>query len=710
MPSIKLHLEDKFYKKIEYLDGDRVYNNSPYDKGSWYEYPKSFRGNFLYSTKAHGAKLSRYAILGREDFYPGDFRINQKETAFAFSKDLKELLPENTYVKNIKLYIYIYGGVNYISSPADIELSFQKGEPENPNTSKAKYNAKYVKHYFKNGWNEFDFTENFIDNEAKFRSLIINLFSDSIHIENFNFFNREFHYISRETLYNSLLEYGDFNSSNPPYAIVEYAFNKPKNADSLAPDNKTVNPRTPIRFTWNTKIAQKVFELSYSVNGGSYKTIVNTTVDRFYNMPADTIKDSSGSVNWKVRVKDESDTWSDYQEASFILGVPEQIAPRLIYPTGSYIKNTEPLEFSWAFVTDTIEEQKSFELQYRINNEDWKRISEETNRTNYKLQDIRSFGTSTGQWRVRVTNNYGEESQWSEIGKFQVYGVPPRPQIVSVSNKNLPTVKWYSDQQEMFRIRVIDKDNNCIYDSDFILDYANKEYKIPKVINNGKYTFTLTIKNKYGIDSEKAELTQEIEVINKKEIDFNIFKSDYFLEIVSKEPNFSVIRDGTSIGKSKDGVFKDYTGANGKYYEYQIMVESEDEISLSKVIKAKVDFIGCTLANINNLSDFVVLRYNIDNLPNRSLEISINANEIEIEGSKYPFIEYGDTVLDQKSYDFFIKDKVKLTNMIEKKEEFLFRDYYGDNICGLIKNIGLNKNRFGYELNFTILRTSDKYE
>lgn len=710
MPSIRLPLEDKFYKIIEYLDGNRVYNNSPYDEGSWYEYPESFRGNFLYSTKAHGAKLSRNAILGREDFYPGYFNINQKETAFSFSKDLKELLPENTYVKNIKLFLYINGGVNYISSPADIELSFQKGEPENPNASKAKYNAKYVKHYFKNGWNEFDFTENFIDNEAKFRSLIINLFSDSIHIENFNFFNREFHYISRETLYKSLLEYGDFNSSNPPYAIVEYGFNKPKNADSLAPDNKTVNPRTPIRFTWNTKIAQKVFELSYSVNGGSYNTITKTTVDRFYNMPADTIKDSSGSVNWKVRVKDESDTWSDYQEASFILGVPEQIAPRLIYPTGSYIKNTEPLEFSWAFVTDTIEEQKSFELQYRINNEDWKSISEETNRTNYKLQDIRSFGTSTGQWRVRVTNNYDEESQWSEIGKFQVYGVPPRPQIVSVSNKNLPTVKWYSDQQEMFRIRVIDKDNNCIYDSDFILDYANKEFKIPKIINNGKYTFTLTIKNKYGIDSEKAELTQEIEVINKKEIDFNIFKSDYFLEIVSKEPNFSVIRDGKIVGKSEDGVFKDYTGANGKYYEYQIMVESDDEISLSKVIKSKVDFIGCTLANINNLSDFVVLRYNIDNLPNRSLEIAINANEIEIEGEKYPFIEYGDTVLDQKSYDFFIKDKVKLTNMIEKKEEFLLRDYYGDNICGLIKNIGLNKNRFGYELNFTILRTSDKYE
>lgn len=707
MPNIKLPLEDKFYKIIEYLDGDRVYDNSSYFAGSWREYPKSFRGNFLYSTKAHGAELSR---LKKDYFYPGYFLVNQKETLFSFSKDLKELLPENTYVKNIKLFLYINGGVNYISSPADIELSFQKGEPENPNTSKAKYNAKYAKHLFKNGWNEFDFTEDFIDNEAKFRSLIINLFSDSIHIENFNYSNREFHYISRETLYNSLLGYGDFNSSNPPYAIVEYAFNKPKNADSLAPDNKTVNPRTPIKFTWNTKIVQTAYELSYSVNGGSYTTISDKTVNRFYNMPADTIKTSSGSVNWRVRVKDESDTWSEYQEASFELGVPEQVAPRLIYPTGSYIKNTEPLEFSWAFVPDTIEQQQSFELQYRINNDDWESIRELTNRTNYTLNNIRSFGTSTGQWRVKVTNNFGEESQWSEIGKFQVYGVPPLPQIISVTNKNYPVISWYSDQQEMFRVIVTDKENNLVYDSDFILDYTLKEFKIPKVISNGKYTFNLMIKNKYGINSETASLTQEINVNINKTANIDIFSSDYYLTITSNIKKFKLLRNGKTIGESDNGEFKDFTCANNKLYKYQIMVNEDDKVYYSKETRAKVNFVGCTLAVANNLEDFVILRYNKDDRPSRTHELGIEANEIEIEGYKYPFIEYGTSIKDNKSYSFFIKDKDKLLDLLNKRKEFLLRDYYGENIYGLIKDISLTETRFGYELAFTITRTDDKYE
>lgn len=710
MPTIRLPLEDKFFKKIGFLDGERYYHKSyGVPEENWEDVDKYLLGCYLYGTKASPAKMKYYYGLP-PSYYEPHFSVSGRNTLFAFSKNLKELLPENTYVKSITVNLYLHGGVQYMSSPSNVALSFQNGEPENVDSGGKIYNEKFTSHYFKNGWNEFVFTPDFIDKEAKFRSININIFNDSIHLDRFNYFNREQYYISESEIRNSVIKFDDFNDANPPYAIVEYAFNPPQNADSMAPNNKVINPRTPIRFTWNTKTEQTGFELQYKVNNGGYKTITKSSADRFYVMEPDTITEKSGTVTWRVRFKDESNTYSDYQVATFELGVPEQEPPRIIYPTGSYIKNTESLEFSWAFVSDTIEKQKSFELQYRINNEDWKSVSEETERTNYKLKDIRSFGTSTGQWRVKVANNYDQESDWSEIGKFQVYGVPPRPQIVSVSNKNLPTVKWYSDQQEMFRIRVIDKDNNCIYDSDYILDYVNKEFKIPKVLNNGKYTFALIIKNKYGIDSEKAELTQEIEVINKKEVDFNIFKSDYFLEIVSKESNFSVIRDGKTIGKSDDGSFKDYTGANGKYYKYQIMVESDDEISLSKVIRAKVDFIGCTLATINNPNDFIVLRYNIDNLPGRSLEISINANEIELEGSKYPFIEYGDTVLDQKSYNFFVKDKVKLTNMIEQKEEFLLRDYYGDNICGLIKNIGLNKNKFGYELNFTILRTSDKYE
>lgn len=650
--------------------------------------------------------------FGSPTYYPNGYN------KFVFDGDLFTKIPENAYFKNIKLYLYVRENLSYLTSPTRLSLSIENDK---------KIYLESSTHVFKLGWNEIVFSGDKLKKVKAITSI-----NPDINAEDFDvsfmkditdsdgfITGRDYHtncgLISKYLpSFDGVKGYDregyDIESENPPYAIAEYEFFPPKPADSLSPENKTVNPRTPIRFSWNTRISQIEFELSYRLNGGPYQIITQKTSNRFYELAADSFNQSSGIVDWRIRVKDGLDVWSEYKESSFTLGVPEQAPPRLVYPTGSYVKNNEPLTFSWAFVADTIEKQSKFTLEYRINNNEWKSVNGTGEKTAYTLNDIKNFGTATGQWRVKVTNNYGEESKWSEIGKFQVYGVPPTPQIVSVSNKNLPTIKWYADQQEMFRVTVLDKEDKLIFDSGYILDYINKEYKIPKIINNGKYTFTLAIKNKYGIESEQTQLTQNIEVINAHKLEFDIFKSDYYVELVSKDLNYKVIRNNKIIGESKDGKFKDYTGANGKYYRYQIMTESKDEVNLSKEKNAKVDFNGCTLANLDDLSDFIILRYNIDNRPNRSLEFGIDVNEIEIEGSKYPFIEYGDSITDQKTYDFFIEDKDKIVDMLEKKEEFLLRDYYGDNICGVIKNIGLNKNRFGYELNFTILRTSDKYE
>ena len=708
MPSIRLPLEDKFHKTVRYMDGSRERSRS-----GWEDTVKGFSGEFLYGTIAKGAKMWMSLTGVVEDNYTEpSFEVGDRNTLLSFSKELSDLIPENTYLKSIKVYLYLQTnkGLGYVSSPADLALSLQKGEPESPYYGGKLYNEKFKKHEFKDGWNEINFTEDFVDQEAKFRSLNIKIFARSIHLERYEFSSQKYLHITPSEIRNSLIKYNGFDKPNSPYAIVEYAYNKPQNADSMAPSNKVANPRTPIRFSWNTKAEQTEFELSYKVNNGSYKTISKSSVDRFYILPADTIKEKSGTVTWRVRFKDESGTYSEYQIATFEIGVPDQEPPRIIYPAGAYIKNTEKIDFNWSFVADTIEKQKSFELQYKIGNLEWQTVKKATDSTHYTLENLQKYGTDTGQWKVRVTNIYGQESEWSEIAKFQLYGVPPIPQITSVSNKNYPTINWYSDQQEMFKVTILDKENNLVYDSNYILDYTAKEYRVPKVINNGKYTFTVTIKNKYGIESEEAKLTQIIDIVNNRKVDFEIYKSNYHLEIISKNLKFKVLRNGKLIGKTDTGVFKDYTCANGIKYKYQIMTEIEDEVCFSENKNAKIDFKGCTIATVNRLSDLLILRYNVGDMPGRTFEFSIDAHEIEIEGSKYPYIEYGDIVADQRSYNFFIKEKDKFERMLERKEEFLIRDFYGENICGSIKNIGLKRNQFGYELSFTILRTSDDYE
>lgn len=702
MPTIRLPLENKFTKTIRFLDGQR-YNH---DHG-WRDIPKYFRGRYLYGTEATKAELY---IGYRQSYTEPRFYVGDCNTLFAFSQELNELLPDNTYVTSIKVNIYLSGGVQYLTSPSNIALSLQKGEPENLNSRGKSYNEKYVSHYFKTGWNEFVFTPDFLDKEAKFRSINICIFNNAIHLDRFNYFNREQYYISESEIRNSVIKFDGFNDANPPYAIVEYAFNPPQNADSMAPNNKVINPRTPIRFTWNTKTEQTGFELQYKVNNSGYKTITKSTADRFYIMDPDTITEKSGTVTWRIRFKDESNTYSEYQVATFELGAPEQEPPRIIYPAGSYIKNTENIEFSWSFVSDTIEKQKSFELQYKIGGTNWQTVKKTTDETTYILSDLQKYGTDTGQWRVKVTNNYGQESDWSEIGKFQLYGVPPIPQIISVSDKNYPTLTWNAEQQEMFRVQVFDNSDSKIYDSDFILDYINKQFKIPKVILDGKYTFKLTIKNKYGIDSEVAQFTKVIQTEDLEVGEIEIYKDDYCVDIRHKDKDFKIIRNGKIIGESKDRVYRDYTGENNRTYQYKGLIIENDIVGYTKAVGGNASFRACTLAPINDLSNMMLLKYFVSEKPKRHYNYDISATEIELEGQKYPFVEYGDVISDETTYSFFIKNRDKIIEFLNKKTEFLLRDYYGQNIIGYIKGVGIERINFGYILSFTMIRTRDNLE
>lgn len=710
MPSIRLPLEDKFLKEIGFLDGERHYSKAyEMPRDNWRDVVKYFTGRYLYGTNAAPAKMEYSKFLG-PDYREPHFFVDNRNTLLAFSKNLNELLPENTYVKSITVNLYLHGGVQYMSSPSNVALSLQNGEPEDINAGGKTYNEKYVNHYFKTGWNEFKITNDFIDRGAKFRSININIFKNAIHLDRFNYLNREQYYISSSEIRNSVIKFDGFNDSYPPYAIVEYAFNPPQNADSMAPNNKVINPRTPIRFTWNTKTEQTGFELQYKIDSGGYKTITKSTADRFYVMAPDTIVVESGTVTWRIRFKDESNTYSEYQVATFELGVPEQEPPRIIYPAGAYIKNTENIEFNWSFISDTIEKQKSFELQYKIGATKWQTVKKTTDATTYVLSNLQKYGTDTGQWRVKVTNNYDQESNWSEIGKFQLYGVPPIPQILSVSDKNYPTITWNSEQQEMFRVQVFDNGDNKIYDSDFILDYNNKQFKIPRVILDGKYTFKLTIKNKYGIDSEIAQLTK---VIKTKEIEtgkIEIYKDEYCVEIRHKDKDFKVIRNGKIIGESKSRVYKDYTGANNKTYQYKGLIIENDIVRYTKAVGGRVSFRACTLAAIDDLSNMMLLKYFVSEKPKRHYNYDISATEIELEGQKYPFVEYGDVIHDETTYSFFIKNKNEIIEFLNKKTEFLLRDYYGQNIIGYIKSVGVERINFGYILSFTIVRTRDNLE
>lgn len=501
-------------------------------------------------------------------------------------------------------------------------------------------------------------------------------------------------------------------SSNPPYIELEYEYNEPKSGYNLAPNGIVVNTRTPVRFSWNSLVEQKGFELKYRVDNGEWHSIAKTTRDRFYDMPPGTIRESSGTVEWIVRVMEESGEYSELTSATFTIGTVPQPVPRLSSPVGDYIKNGKPITFEWDFVKNTVEEQKAYEIEISLPNET-KTIKETSSNTSHTV-DLKITDSIAVYWKMRVQNNFDDWSDWTERVSFQTIGIPPAPQIMSIDNSNRPTVKWSSREQEAFKLSVEDMKGNVVFITKDILGATVREFKIDKVIPNGKYLFKLSILNAYAIYSEITEYTHIIEPTPIEKPTITIYKSNYFVEITSDYLEGEVLRDGKVIGKLKNGKFRDYTGANYKTYSYQVRAFKDDVVGLSDKKGCVTEFGEFnTLATVDKLEDFFLIKYGLNESIKKVYSFEVQGSAISLEGKKYPFYEFDNHARGSFNLSFYLESMdqvIKLQSLVEKKKEFLLRENRGTNRQGTIQGVNVEYDVLGYLVTCTLVITGEDYE
>lgn len=641
------------------------------------------------------------------DYYYGRENTKLSKLTYCFSKNLSEYLPENSYLTKFNIYFYLLSGEIGENRNYDIYIADKVFETKNQNLS---------------GWNKISISANNIPDLSKTEK--ISVLPDRRGYESHDFITDYIYapgplsggdenpYPKYRMPEKYIYEFCSLTSSYPPYIEIEYSYNPPKAPDTLNPNEVTLNPRTPIKFTWNSKIEQKTFELQYRVNGSNWNVITKNASERFYNLPAGTIREPSGTVEWKVRVMEESGVYSEWTSATFTIGTVPQPVPRLSSPVGDYIKNGKPITFEWDFVKNTVEEQKAYEIEISLPN-GTKTIKETSPNTSHTV-DLKITDSIVVYWKMRVQNNFDDWSDWTERVSFQTIGIPPAPQIMSIDNSNRPTVKWNSREQEAFKLSVEDLKGNVVFETKDILGATTREYKIDKVIPNDKYLFKLSILNAYAIYSEITEYTHIIEPTPIEKPAITIYKSNYFVEITSDYLEGEVLRDGKVIGKLKDGKFRDYTGANYKTYSYQVRAFKDDVVGLSDKVGGVTEFGEFnTLATVDKLDDFFLIKYGLNESIKKVYSFEVQGAAISLEGKKYPFYEFDNHARASFNLSFYLENMnqvIKLQSLIEKKKEFLLRENRGTNRQGTIQGVNVEYDVLGYLVTCTLIITGEDYE
>lgn len=499
----------------------------------------------------------------------------------------------------------------------------------------------------------------------------------------------------------NVTNFTQFECASIYYRIgIVWDYAQPAAPVSLAPANQTANPRRDIRLSWDSS-GQVNYSLRYKLDAGSWTTVSGDST-KYYILPADSFTASSGTVTWQVRIKDSHGLWSAWATAAFTLAVLAQAPPVLLSPVDEYI-DSDAINFAWLFIPSTTETLAQTEIKYQLG-----ALPEQTLTVSGDSQQVTASignpGSGLGKWRARVTNNFGDVSDWAPWATFSLVGHPSIPQITSISAVNLPLVSWYSQDQETYLL-TIKQAGRQVYTSGSVIGPEIRSHQVTQPLPPGSYAAELVIYNSYGISSPTAIYSFVVPTGATNPPDMLVSVSDAYVRISGSPLDCEILRDGQKIGVLTDGEFKDYTGGNRQNYQYQLRNWSGGAYADSAAVSARVNFRGSLLAPAANPGDYIVLMYGLEEHPFRSFNLELDIVSIPLNGRKYAAKEYSGQAASTVQLGFFVWDYRPLAELINSKQELIYRDNRGEIYYGYISGLAVKQNLHGYEVTCTLERS-----
>lgn len=307
------------------------------------------------------------------------------------------------------------------------------------------------------------------------------------------------------------------------YIVVDWDYIRPDTPTQNAPVNSSFVEDEPITFSWNyhssVSSPQASATIEYKLSSAStWTTVTSSGTGTTYTLNAGL---SAGSYQWRVKVTDEQGETS-YYSATKTFTVVEQAAPTPTYPVDTGLPAYAPIAFAWTFnkPSGSSATQAGATLQYRDRGgSTWTDVTVSGSSATYTLQ----AGLAVGQyeWRVKVTNNYGNDSSYCNIKYFQIVAqsaptpVSPGDNITLFEGHDI-TFTWVynsltpaTQASATIKYRVRGGSTWTTYTST-----SSNPYCTISDIPQGQYEWCLNITNNYGETSADSG-TLEFNIIGR---------------------------------------------------------------------------------------------------------------------------------------------------------------------------------------------------
>lgn len=383
------------------------------------------------------------------------------------------------------------------------------------------------------------------------------------------------------------------------------------------------------------------------------------------------------------------DTSGTYLTVTYEAGT--QPAPTPLYPKDQTLVEADTTLFAWQFNSETEAVQTAAQLEYKLTTAgSYTTLSLTQPDYSYTLNTRLAAGSY--QWRVKVTNDASEVSNYSDVAYFNIVGRPASPIINEPADKALTEISWNTTNQQSCEIILADQSGKELYHE--TLATQENFYK-PNFFLKGAYLFSVRVMNDSMMWSDWAQRAFTISAAGPAAATASLISvagtpAVHLNYSIPSGANAVIMRSQNGIEKVVapvdllNDVYTDDTICAGVVYTYWIRTYINGYTDSQK-LDTKVDFDGA----IFSTEDTVLHLTQSDEkyLPH-SEDVYRDYAILKLSGREYPMIERGEFTSVEFSRRFFVSaQQKKVLDRLCKEEAIFYRDTKENAFPAGVKNV-----------------------